>query len=1481
MSLVLAFGLSPLGQVPAYADEPAKAPTAELQAQADRTFVFADTFELYSESATEQGTYDVPVDTAKLAYNGGDQVFRLVALDSGNFDISNVNTDGPVPDQGTVGATVQYYKAELKYTEGGASVACDAEAEDANGGFLLTFDKAGEYTLTLTGVGTNAAGQKYRNPKEYKINVAKLDISGFGFSQVGVAPDFTGKEQAVAVQLATEGEAALSNYKAKSGETLVVGDGQNESVQGKIYYYTAGNPATYTLATNADLKASIANTVDKTDFEFAPLNVVSADDHQIAVTGAGSCTGTAYATFTVGQANLADGATTVVNEFAAGVWDAAQFSGKTYATLGQFAEEAQGEDPAVEAAYVPVFLNQVDDPISVTFNGVELTEGDDYTVAYYTLDEDHPWTLPSQTLSAPKKKVGDKYYAVITTVPYGNFVDESAQDDQSNSVIVAACEVQSTGTIEAFAKSAVIATGTYLGGSAVEIPKSATFKDASGNDVTSTVGANWQVKPNTGFSILATTTANTARVENGKPVGAGDYTVKVTGKENYDEGDGVDATFKVEPRIAKEGTAVGDLKVTANPLPYQDGKYVDPDVKVEMYTSEEGLTEIDPVEQEWDETLNDNAGGYKDWTGYLGQKVTNYTVEYYKDDKRVTKPSEQGTYKAVFKFSGNLEGTPDIEKTFEVQTGKIESLVSSIQVKGFDWETYGHDSTKWNNHRAYTGKPIELTKDDVVFVSKKSDVANTELTPDDLLGTDYTISFEKGNVEPDAATGLPKDAGNYIIKATFTGNYTGEITGRVVVDPLDLTKLTNGNVNNQVELQFQQDSDQSWNTTYVTGQKADGSAIVPIVRVVVKDGKQKTAEATVVDGAVYTATFSDNTTADKSPKVKLAANAGYEKNVKVTAADQLNAFKITEKTFAGIGATVTLGKTSVDYKDAGVVTADGVTLRVDSNLGALAYGTDYALTAVNPEGETVEVTAVATGDGNDDFVNVKLNDADLKDAGEYTIYVSPVAADPVYGGSVPAKFTINPVDLSDSSKYAITYTMTKNNEDVITPITSEWSTTYTPNQAKTIAGITLADDKLYVTPATGRIGTDSLQRDTHYTVSYKDNHAAGTMKLTIEGKGNYGGKIEKEVTIKRAALNAAGYRIDFITTPTFKKTAAGVYYTDYTGQAITPEYEVNHVNGDTVDYMLDDAYSAQWINNTDVMYDYNSTDVGAYATLKITATGNYEGSIEQAFRIDPIDLAKASNVEIAMSDVKYTGEANLVPTATVKVNGNALTQGKDFDVTSINDGKVGVQTAMIASPNKGNITVSTPISKEFNIVKGDSEVTLAAKSFTYSGKAIAMSGAKVTGSTGAVTYKYFSDKAATKEISAPKAGGTYYATATVAADDNYNEATSAAAKVTINPAKNSKFKVTAKKKSFSAKAKKATTLKAKALYKVTSKAGKVTYKKASGDKKITVASNGNIKVAKGLKAGKTYTVKVKATSAKNANYKAASSTVAIKVKVAK
>ena len=91
--------------------------------------------------------------------------------------------------------------------------------------------------------------------------------------------------------------------------------------------------------------------------------------------------------------------------------------------------------------------------------------------------------------------------------------------------------------------------------------------------------------------------------------------------------------------------------------------------------------------------------------------------------------------------------------------------------------------------------------------------------------------------------------------------------------------------------------------------------------------------------------------------------------------------------------------------------------------------------------------------------------------------------------------------------------------------------------------------------------------------------------------------------------------------------------------------------------------------------------------------------------------------------------------------------------------------------------------------------------------------------------------------------------------------------------------MTVSAKTVKAKAKKKTTVKASKAFKVKDAQGEVVYVKLKGNNKISVAANGKVTVAKGLKKGKTFKVKVKVMALGNDTYKSLAKTVTLKVKV--
>ena len=171
-------------------------------------------------------------------------------------------------------------------------------------------------------------------------------------------------------------------------------------------------------------------------------------------------------------------------------------------------------------------------------------------------------------------------------------------------------------------------------------------------------------------------------------------------------------------------------------------------------------------------------------------------------------------------------------------------------------------------------------------------------------------------------------------------------------------------------------------------------------------------------------------------------------------------------------------------------------------------------------------------------------------------------------------------------------------------------------------------------------------------------------------------------------------------------------------------------------------------------------------------------------------------------------------------------------------------------------------------------VTLSKTVYTYSGKVINPS---VTVKNGNTTLKKNTDYTVTY-ARGRKNAGTYKVTVTC--KGNYSG--SAVKTFKINKAANPlKIKAKTATVKYSKVRKKAQSLAVSKVITFTKKGqGRMTYTKASGNKKIAInKTTGKVTVKKGLKKG-TYKVKARAKAAGNANYKASAwKTVAFKVKV--
>ena len=168
----------------------------------------------------------------------------------------------------------------------------------------------------------------------------------------------------------------------------------------------------------------------------------------------------------------------------------------------------------------------------------------------------------------------------------------------------------------------------------------------------------------------------------------------------------------------------------------------------------------------------------------------------------------------------------------------------------------------------------------------------------------------------------------------------------------------------------------------------------------------------------------------------------------------------------------------------------------------------------------------------------------------------------------------------------------------------------------------------------------------------------------------------------------------------------------------------------------------------------------------------------------------------------------------------------------------------------------------------------AVKTKIYVGKTTKVS-ASVTNGTGQPRYTTSNSKVATVNavtgVVTGKSQGTAYIKAT-------NNGASDSVKITVIRRANT-LKASAKKLTVKVKAKKTVFKRSKA-FRISGAKGKLTFKKKSGIKLVSInKKTGKITVKKGLKKGKTYTIKFNVRAAGDRTYKAKSKNVRVKIKV--
>lgn len=196
----------------------------------------------------------------------------------------------------------------------------------------------------------------------------------------------------------------------------------------------------------------------------------------------------------------------------------------------------------------------------------------------------------------------------------------------------------------------------------------------------------------------------------------------------------------------------------------------------------------------------------------------------------------------------------------------------------------------------------------------------------------------------------------------------------------------------------------------------------------------------------------------------------------------------------------------------------------------------------------------------------------------------------------------------------------------------------------------------------------------------------------------------------------------------------------------------------------------------EVVFKPNDTTSYETTTCKVKLTVNKKSLSSIIIHIDP---------------QPYTG-LEIKPDVTVKDGQppyNPLAKS-DYSVAYSNNKDVGTANYTIKETPTGNYKFNTSYGT-FEIKKADSTISITSDpGKTYDGAAVTDPTVNKSGSTGAVTYTYYTDAACTTKTTtasgaasdgaAPKNAGDYWVVAAVAASANYNAATSAAKKFTIS-----------------------------------------------------------------------------------------------------
>ena len=395
------------------------------------------------------------------------------------------------------------------------------------------------------------------------------------------------------------------------------------------------------------------------------------------------------------------------------------------------------------------------------------------------------------------------------------------------------------------------------------------------------------------------------------------------------------------------------------------------------------------------------------------------------------------------------------------------------------------------------------------------------------------------------------------------------------------------------------------------------------------------------------------------------------------------------------------------------------TVTVNVGKKTLTAGTDY--TVIYKDNTNVGTAKViVTGKGNyTGSVETKFN---ITAKALTANMVQPIASQPYTGSAIEPTVTVNvgKKTLTAGTDYTVIY---KDNTNVGTAkviVTGKGNYTgsveakfnitakaLTASMVRDIAAQTYTGSPI-VPELTVKDGEIALSKDTDYTVKYQNNLNAGTATVTLTGKGNYSGSVNKDFTIKQKDVTAQRDATD-IQVVVDKGTFDAPTFGDVTG-TLTYSYD----GATSYDAIVKKLKTLQLGATGDIGYTY-------------TANGNYTGTITGTLHFTVVNLPAATitTAPAAKTGLTFNGTEQVLVNA-----GSGITTGCTLQYR-LDGGSYNAELPKATNAGsytvyykvKGNNTTHSDSSEQsFTVTIAPKTVTAAVSveptSYTYTGEAI-------------------------------------------------------------------------------------------------------------------------------------------------------------------